>query len=365
MFVPDAIEAYTADQYSRGLAEVTVKQQGNYLRRFKGVCEEAARKRRKRNPLDVREIDTAVITAYFATAPEGLGQGARNNMLISLRKFLNWCEMERALPHGDAARLLRGRAVKKPTRQPKCYVPADKFRVLMDSATRHPADKIVMALALYTLARQSEIQGLRLKHVDVAGGNISMYRFKKKRWTDVGICPELNDELVEWLAWYADELGYGTAENLVEQQPEWRLVPRLVPDRRHPGEARWTGGMSYEMDPCSPMRHMERVIKRGLDATGAVTLSGKRVKHLGEGVHTIRRSGARAMLDYQSEIVGSDRALVKVATMLDHTDTQTTLLYVGLEQEREKLNDELRSGSMYGISKPDTTNVFRFQRRAG
>jgi hypothetical protein len=96
---------------------------------------------------------------------------------------------------------------------------------------------------------------------------------------------------------------------------------------------------------------MQRVAKRvldGLEVEG--TREGKSVSHLGEGMHTIRRSGARAMLKHLSEHYGHDRALVQVSIMLDHKDTKMTLRYIGMEQEREELNDWLKGHSMYGES---------------
>lgn len=361
--VPEAIEAYTAHQHTLGLAVDTVKNQGFYLARFGKVCQRLATERGKRSPLRVSEIDGACITAYFATAPQGAGQGCRNNMLMPLKKFLEWCEMERYLPAGESKRLLAGRKFRTPERRPKLYVPPEQFGKLLDSATRHRADRMVMALAIYTLARQSEIAGLKLGNINLAEGVLRVYRVKKKRWTDVGISPELMGELVSWLEWYARELGYGTALNMMEHQPEWRLVPKLiVVQGRERGKV--TEPVRYEMDPLSPQLRLEAVIKRGLDATGAITVTGKKVRHVGEGVHTIRRSGARAMFDYLSRELGSDRALVQVATMLDHHDTQVTLLYIGLDQEREQLNTWLKGNSMYGTGTPVSQQRLRVVRSA-
>jgi integrase len=348
MFMPDAIEAFEAEQRSLGLAERTMLAQCGFVRRLGKVCAQEAVRRGKRQPLKAAEIDGPVITAFFDTCAGGTGN--RNNMLVALRKFLAWCEMQGAMPPGTPARLLAARKHKKFTRQPKHYIPVEQFGAALDiSGERHPQDRIIMALALYTLCRSGEITGLRLKHVDLRAGTIKVYREKRQRWTDVAICPELNDELLAWLHWYATQACLWSAGVLLDRQPEWRLIPRLRPDQAHDANGRFYGqALGYSLDPEHTPVHPERVVKQALDVLGAQTVNTSNTRHLGEGMHTIRRSGARAMLDHLSVTLGQDRALIQVATMLDHEDPKQTLLYIGLDQEREQLNDWLRSNSMYG-----------------
>ena len=64
-------------------------------------------------------------------------------------------------------------------------------------------------------------------------------------------------------------------------------------------------------------------------------------------MHRIRRSGARAMSDHLALDLGNDKALLQVSVMLNHSGTQQTLAYIGLDIEREQLNDWLRGISMY------------------
>lgn len=350
MYVPEALDLWRAEQVTSGLAENTVYNQGLHISRLERVCVQLARERGKRSPLQVGEIDSRVISAYFATC---VGQqGNRNNMLIVLRKFLKWAELARELPAGETDRLLAAYRHRKAPRQPKYYVPVEDFGTLIESASRHPCDRAVMALALYTLCRRSEIDRLRLKDVDLAGQTLHVYRPKRRRWTEVGISPELMTELVSWLEWLATELHYGSIQHLMEQQPEWLLIPRLEPVFQRNARGQVCGISKYEIDPMSPQRHMERIVKRGLDATGARTPEGSTVRHVGEGLHTIRRSGARAMLDHLALTLGNDKALLQVATMLDHENPQMTLVYIGLDLERDQLNKWLRGHSMYGTSAP-------------
>jgi len=92
---------------------------------------------------------------------------------------------------------------------------------------------------------------------------------------------------------------------------------------------------------------MEWAVKRILVRLGVQGRDGLLRKHLGEGMHTIRRSGARAMFDHLALDLGNDKALLQVSVMLNHQGTQQTLSYIGLDIEREQLNDWLRGNSMY------------------
>jgi integrase len=363
MRVPDAIEAFKAEQQTLGLAASTLACQRGFVDKYGRACARVARERGKRSPLSVAEIDTLTIVRYFEMCAGG--QGNRNNMLATLKKFFRYCEACRWLPPGETDRLLANRKSKQYERQPKHYVPAEQFGTLLDASTRHPADRVVVALALYTLARRSEIAALRLSDVDLPAGVLHLHRQKRQRWTDVAICPELMDELTDWLSWMAESTGYGTVARLMEAQPTWHVVPRVTPVLIRDAGGKFSGLQTFEIDPLSSPSHMERVVKRGLDLTGAVTPSGKRVRHLGEGMHTIRRSGARAMLKHLSEDLGNDRALLQVSTMLDHESTQMTLKYIGMNEEREQLNSWLKTNSMYGTAAPAAQGqVLTFRRSA-
>lgn len=345
MLVADAVEAFVAEMETMGLAASTVHGQAGYLRRLARTC----------GPIDVREISSTVLARYFATAQNHV-QGTRNNLLVPVRGFLKWCEMQEYLFPGSADRLLAGRRARKAVRRPKHYVPAGQFGRMLDaSGQRHPADRAVMALALYTLGRRGEIAGLRLKDVSLRDGTIQMYRQKRRHWTAVAICPELEAELLAWLHWYAQATDCLSAAVMMDRHPDWMLVPRLEPIPERSGETgQFTGSVTgYALEPGSQQQHMERIVKRALgDLGGVKTPDGKTVRFLGEGMHTVRRSGARAMLDHLSGSLGQDRAVLQVATMLDHEDPKVTLLYIGMNQERDALNEFLRSNSPYGTSAP-------------
>lgn len=348
--VTDALPAFGQYMAGRGLAAGTVKRHMVCARGFAAACQQV-----KGPSVTMGQVDHECVARYFNQLPGE--QGYRNNALETVRNFLNWAEKWGYLRPGfTAARLLEGYKGRKAERQPKHYITAEEFPALLQAAgDRNPCDRAVVAVALYTLARQSEIAPAKLRDLDLTRDDIRLYREKRKRWTTTGVTPELHAEMETWLRIYAQKTGYLSPATMIREHPEWLLIP----SRRS-----WSGG--YKLQPDKPICAMERVAKRLLTDLGVTTTrQGKSVDHLGEGMHTIRRSGARAMLKNLSEGLGHQRALVQVSVMLDHDDTRQTLRYIGMDQEKEELNDWLRGNSMYALPKSVTEAAVLPFRRSG
>jgi integrase len=360
-YVPEALDDYMAELGTLGLAANTVACYRGYLARFGRICQDVARERGKRTPLTVEEIDGRVMTCYFSTSTGK--QGNLNNMLIPVRLFLTWCVASGWLDQGAPARLMGNRKYKRPERQPKYYIPAEDFPAMLEAPCLvHPSERMIVALALYTLGRRGEIGGLRLRDIDLNKLSLNVYRQKRKRWTEVAICPELHEELLRWLKIYGEHYEH-SAYGLLDAYPDWHLIPRLVRRIERNDKGQISRVSHIDLNPGNYPVHMERLVKGVLDHLGVTeTRDGTRVRHLGEGMHTVRRSGARAMLDHLSRDVGHERALLQVATMLDHDDPKQTLLYIGMDKERDDLNNWLRSNSMYGAPKRPDGKVIPIRR---
>jgi integrase len=346
--VADAVPEFLGYMSGRGLSAGTVKRHGTAARGFAAAC------RKVKGPgATMGQVDHSCVARFFGDMTGS--QGYRNNNLETLRAFLGWAEKWGYLRHNfTAAQLLDGYKGRKAERQPKYYLDAQEFPAALESAgERHPCDRAVIALALFTLARQSEIKIIRLRDLDFAKREIRLYREKRDRWTTTGLTPELADELNRWLGIYADETGYFSPHTMAREHPDWLLVPS-----RGRGSAR--------LQPDQPICVMERIAKRLLTDLGVQgTREGKSVSHLGEGMHTLRRSGARAFLKALSEGLGHERALTQVKIMLDHDDLQQTMRYIGVDQEKDELNEWLKGNSMYGETpEPPGASVIPIRRFA-
>lgn len=349
MTVRQALPGYLDHARSLNLADSYIRIQGSYLRRFADTCDDMAEELGHRKPLMVEFLTPQIVSRYFNGLTKT--QASHNRALTALKSYFRYLERMKYLPPAGADWLTGDRKAKKFTRQPKYYIPVSQFGPMIVAAGegRHPVDRITLALALYTLGRQGEIAGLRLKDVDLDNRTIRLFRPKRKRWTTVQVCPELWDELWPWLCRYRDAVNLPTVTSMFANHPDWYLVPRLDCIRQRGGAGYYEADKTeYRLNPELPQLRLEKLVKRMLDIFGAQTEDGKWVRHKGEGMHTIRRSGARAMIDYLAGTYGEDKALLMVSTMLDHETTTMTLLYIGRSLEQKRLNAYLATGSMYG-----------------
>lgn len=346
--VTDAVEGYQEHAQSLGLSPEYIRTTMLYLKRFAKSCDQAARESGYRGPLKAERLTPQHVSRFFQTLPST--RASHNRALSALRAFMDYLERMKYLDPGDGKWLLGDRKTKVFTRQPKYYIPVSQFQPMIEAAQeRHYADRITLALAFYTLARQGEIASIQLRDLDLEAGMIRIHRFKRKRWTDVTICPELMAELDIWLGVYAEETDYGCADWMIRDHPDWFLAPKVIAVKgRAPGGHFDASLTTWRIEPESQAEGLEYLVKRMLDIFGAQTEDGRRVRHKGEGMHTIRRSGARAMIDHLASVYGEDKALLMVSTMLDHEDTKMTLTYIGRNIEQKRLNEWLKGNSMYG-----------------
>lgn len=357
--VAEAVKGYVSHAQSLGLTPGYVETQMSYLTRFARTCDQAHREAGLRGQCEMGHLAPGHVSSFFLLLPNT--RASQNRALSALRAFASYAERMEYLEPGKANWLLGDRKCKPFVRRPKYYIPVSQFRPMIEAAgSRHPVERATMALAFYTLGRQGELAGLKLKDLNLQNMAIRIYRPKRKRWTDVTITPELASELHIWLLCYAKQTGYINIHELVTCQPEWYLVPAAVPVKgRGPGGAYDAGLTTWEIDPARPALRLEKLVKRLLDTFGAETENGQKVRHLGEGMHTVRRSGARAMIDHLASVYGEDKALLMVSTMLDHESVEMTLLYIGRNIEQKRLNEWLKTNSMYGTSQANVIPMRR------
>lgn len=255
----------------------------------------------------------------------------RNLYLGNMRQFFEFCRV-----HGHMRRDADptfGWRNAKVERNQKLRVPVEHFNDLLDAAT-HPRDRAVIALGLFTFMRGSELQTLRIGDVDLARFELRMRRHKTKEDDTLPISSELARELTTWLNWYEQDQKH--------LNQNWLLVPAKNPIiwRHDPVTHRLVqSGIHASLRPMQRMTHPYRSVQRCLASLGYDTQ--------GEGEHTLRRSGARAMADHLRTL-GYDGALMRVASMLGHKDTRMTERYIGWELERTQRNEQLAGKPMFG-----------------
>jgi integrase len=188
-----------------------------------------------------------------------------------------------------------------------------------------PRDRAFLALAMNTALRATEITGLRVKDADLDDGELYVYRSKSKRDDRMGITPMLDAELRTWLTTYANSIREPLDSDM------WLFPARLSPQGIDAERQTIPG----PLQPHVRLTHTERIVQRSL------RLAGYDIRPQ-EGVHTIRRSVARAFFDIQAD-QGYDGALRNTAALLGHKSVVTTETYLGVSGDRRKRDQILRA----------------------
>lgn len=214
--------------------------------------------------------------------------------------------------------------------------PHDLFRMLDLAGSAR--DRAYIATAQNTLKRASEIIALKVEDVDLDGGWVRIFNFKKKRWDNYPITQDLDLELRRWLTQYAIDIKRPLEKD-----------DYLFPGRR---EAHFGGGRPryYSWEPKNRLYRAERIIQRALAKMGYEELRGT-------GTHTIRRSVARAQFDRLAEGGGYANAMRIVMRMLDHKEQKTTEIYLGLDEDTVRRDDLMHGMPFMSALIPASDNV--------
>ena len=272
------------------------------------------------------------IGAYYALAAKTRSKNSLALDTADLKGFTKWAIRTRRM--GKNADPMADYEAPRATKRPWRGFHVSKLPALLDSAN-HPRDRILLAMAAYLLGRSVEFALLRIGDVDLDAGFIR-YRIPKTDKTDLlPICEELDEELRDWLTYYSRECG--------SLDPNWYLVP--VKTSPH---ARGVLGIDWEsvrLVPTKRMRDLHEVAQRALVAIGYPVRDAEG-KSLREGMHTIRRSMARAVHD-QLRDEGDANPVETVRAMLNHSTEAETRRYIGLETSRVHRDARFRGKLMF------------------
>jgi len=259
------------------------------------------------------------VDTVIETAAHRLSDASLNTFQASLAAFCKWGAGRGILPPG----LMAGRRYRKVMRKDRTIIEPSRFAHLLDSAgTNHPRDRALVAVGLYLMLRQSEATDLRVGDVHLDRGLITVRVFKTRQVDDMPISAELDTELRTWLTLYTASCG--------PLRPEWYLLP----SRTSHAMVRGADGRYIRTEqkaglrPLRPVGRPEDVVRRAMNTAGVPTSER-------EGMHTLRRSGARALFD-ELTASGFDGALRTVQTFLHHASGQMTERYLGITIDRHQ-----------------------------
>lgn len=209
-----------------------------------------------------------------------------------------------------------------------------------------PHERILCALGLYTFCRQSEIITMTVGdvHIDEEEPYIDVTVWKTDGVDEMPVCMELEAELRRWLKWYAND----TAPIHGAMRDDWYLVPaRQMPLIRGEGPGRCYV-VYRDHGNCLPTKAVvkpERFVNKALARFGW-PMRDSRGRAIPEGMHTLRRSGARALFN-ELKSQNFDGAMRHVMHMLHHSKQSTTEIYLGVDTDRNARNRLLSGKPMF------------------
>lgn len=318
----DSIDDYLAHSESNGLSKETLKGRRVTLRKFLTVV----------GNILTENVHEGHIDAFFKEAMKTRSARSRQLDTSILKGFFIWAARTRRTgrhqnPMGD-------RKAPKAAKRPWRGFEVSKVPALLDAAA-HPRDRILLALAVYLMGRSIEFGLLRIADVRLNSGETT-YRIPKTHKVDLlPITLELEEELRRWLKFYTEECG--------PLDPNWYLVPAKTPPKMEKigGPAKGGG----DLRPNRQMKEMHKIAQEALVAIG-YPIRDENGKSLNEGMHTIRRSIARALHD-QLRDEGDPNPVETVRAMLNHSTEALTRHYIGLETSRVHRDARLKGQLMF------------------
>jgi len=256
-----------------------------------------------------------------------------NAVHATLSGFFQWCRATQIV--GPDHNPMMGVRYRKVTATERNRLRVDEFTPFLNAAP-DPRHRVLSALGLYLFLRSSEAVPLLVQDVDLISGTIGVTIQKTNDFDRMPISTELDIELRRWLTYYQSVMG--------PLDPKWKLIPPVARGFRD----------SNTYNPNGKISKPEDLIKRCLDAYGWEDTHW-------EGMHCLRRSGARAWFDSLVEM-GTDGALRLVQTQLHHRSVTMTERYLGLTGDRINRDKRLKGQTMFPISL--TGNVVPLKRVA-
>lgn len=334
--LPDVVTEYERSRLlSQGMARNTVRNERRSLDHLLAVV----------GPIQVRHLTDRHIDQFLsAMQAKGHGAGTMNIHLQTLRNFFGFC-----VRRGYAkTNLVDGRRAFKQTPKRRLRVPVERFGELLDAAS-HPRDRILVAVGLFLWLRESEAINLKVGDVNLEDGEIDVAIHKTRERDAMPICAELDDELRRWLRYYRTDLGQGL-------EPDMYLIPaKHKPVGKDPttGQYRPVYGAAH-LQPRRRMVKSADIVKAVLQNAGYLTRDELTLEATREGMHTLRRSGARARFDFLvNHSSGYDGAMREVQAGLHHKSMKTTETYLGIEVDLHRRTKNIKGKRMYGYALVD------------
>lgn len=201
----------------------------------------------------------------------------------------------------------------------------------------HPRDRIMFVVAMNTGIRNQDLAALTVGDGDLNANILSAYIAKKKKTLAFPVDPKFRQEILDWYEIYADLLGLDSIRGL---RNGFTLIPPLR------GRPLAGGGHRLDVKTSDHLVHPQDILKRYLVDMGFET-HNKNSKYDNKcnnlGLHILRRSGARALMNVAAAR-GHKNPIRVAQTFLDHESQKVTEVYVGVDLDMAERDEILAVG---------------------
>lgn len=259
-----------------------------------------------------------------------------------LRSFFKWAEQTgRIQPTKNP---MIGRRSPRFMEVERPRIPVHDFPRLLDIAGKaDPVVRALVAIGLYAMLRDGEMTSLEVRDLDLDACELHSTIHKSKVQDSVPISAALHAELRQWLLHYESVTGH--------LQPHYRLLPAPRYARLRQPSGKYLRGDFTHYDTSTSFQKSSSVVTPLLAELGMRTVD-ENGKSTGEGAHTLRRSGARALYDALTE-QGRGDALRIVQTMLHHKNVIQTQHYIGLNPDKATRDTLIRGAVLFDFERTD------------
>jgi len=280
----------------------------------------------------MKNITTTHVDRFAAgRQAQGIHPHSIRNDIGHLRVFFTWARQRKYIPVNSDP--VGSRRTPRVIPHSWTIIGVEEFPRILDNA-RNPRDRAIIAFGIYTMCRQGEAGAVRIEDLDLESGWVVLRVQKSGILDRMPISAELSAEMARWLQVYEAHAG--------PLDPHWKLFPALEAlghGRDEQGRlTKVPKGMLRIIPDRSPTK-IHVIVQHALRACGYP--SNK------EGMHTLRRSAARARFD-QLVADGYDGALREIQVLLHHQNTVTTERYLGVTIEVRGRNEAIRGRRMFG-----------------
>lgn len=267
----------------------------------------------------------------------------------SLKRFLEYAKLmawikeapDVPLPHVPSQRSVKS----PPTR-----LTEGQLLLLLDTAEPNPRLWGMLAVAMNTGLRISDVLKIRMGDLNFQAGSLAVWVQKTEKYDAMPVTLNLDEALRSYLLWYTQETGATLADVDAYLFPGFAYAHGT-------GRKGWPGWKATTgRPPTYAWAHLK--IKELLAETG-IPVEQR------EAWHTIRRSVARIYFDRLRDQVSRDHALRQTSALLGHTKASTTETYLGMSAEVEARDESMRGKRFLGNGDVGNTSVSRLPRRAG